>query len=237
MTNWFFRFLDWSRRTPWMMAWVLAACLAIGGWGFYAYYGPQFRWIGLEHWYVFPFVPDCPLFVYLFALVILGSYVGIGHPAFTAFVALGNIKYGVWTIFVLLYYFDQFFGGGENAFRSIILLLHVGMVPLGILLWRTLPRLRAPHYAGVLGALLVYDYFDYFFTQSYQVYPDGLPNRGVYNPLSWQELGLVPWFTILETLLLVAWLFLSQAQYETRSARHAAAAAEPEAPVPDYTRP
>lgn len=207
-----------------MMAWVIAACLLIGGWGFYAYYGPQFQWIGLENWYVYPFVPDCPLFVYLFAAVILLRYAGIGHPAFTAFVALGNIKYGIWTIFVLLYYFEHFFGGGENGFRSIILLLHVGMIPLGILLWRTLPRLPAYQYGIVLGGLLLYDYVDYFFTQDYQIYPVGLPNNGVYNPYTWRELGLVPWFTIFETLVLTAWLYLSQTSYEMR--RHP----EPETP-------
>ena len=201
-----------------MMALVVAACLLIGGWGFYAYYGPQFAWIGLENWFVYPFVPDCPLFVYLFALVIIGRYLKIEHPAFTAFVALGNIKYGVWTIFVLFYYYERFFGGGESGFRSLILLLHVGMVPLGILLWRTTPRLSLPQYAGILGAFLVFDYFDYFFTNAYQVYPVGLPNDGVHRPWSATRLGLVPWFTIAESVLLVAWFYLAKAQYVTRRA-------------------
>jgi uncharacterized membrane protein YpjA len=224
LTNWLFRFIDWSGRTPWMIAWVLAACFLIGGWGFYAYYGPQFEWIGLENWYVFPFVPDCPLFVYLFAFVILGRYLGVENPAFTAFVAIGNIKYGIWTVFVLFYYFDRFFGGDEALLRSTILLLHVGMVPLGILLWRTTPRLPGWQYAAVLGVLLVFDYFDYFFTNKYQIYPVGLPNDGVYDPWSFQELGLVPWFTIAESILLVAWIYLARTAYVPRG--------RPEAPAP-----
>ena len=227
LTNWFLRFIDWSGRTWWMMAWVIVACLLIGGWGFYAYYGPQFEWIGLEHWYVYPFVPDCPLFVYLFAFVMIGRYLNIEHPAFTAFVALGNIKYGIWTIFVLFYYFDIFFAGGEAAFRSVILLLHVGMVPLGILLWRTTPRLPSWQYASILGALLVFDYFDYFFTDEYQVYPVGLPYRGQHEPLSLADLGLVPWFTILESLVLTAGLYLSKTQYEARSRERLAAQPAP----------
>jgi uncharacterized membrane protein YpjA len=201
-----------------MMALVITTCLLVGGWGFYAYYGPQFAWIGLEHWYVYPFVPDCPLFVYLFAIVMIGRYLHIEHPAFTAFVALGNIKYGVWTIFVLFYYFENFFGGGDAGFRSVILFLHVGMVPLGILLWRTTPRLTSIQYVGILGAMLVFDYFDYFFTNGYQIYPVGLPNDPGHRPWSVAELGLVPWFTIAESLILVGWLFLAKTQYETRRA-------------------
>lgn len=199
-----------------MMAWVILACLAIGGWGFYAYYGPQFQWIGLENWYVFPFVPDCPLFVYLFAFVMIGRYLKLEHPAFTAFVALGNIKYGLWTIFILFYYYERFFGGEQGGFRSIILLLHVGMIPLGILLWRTTPRLSTRHYVGILGALLMFDYFDYFFTSAYQVYPVGLPHDPGYRPWSAARLGLVPWFTIVESLFLVGWLYLAKTQYERR---------------------
>ena len=192
-----------------MMALVILTCLAVGGWGFYAYYGPQFEWIGTENWFVFPFVPDCPLFVYLFAFVMIGRYARIEHPAFTAFVALGNIKYGLWTIFILLYYYERFFGGGggDAWFRSIILALHVGMVPLGLLLWRMLPRLKPIWIVAVTAGLLVYDYFDYFFTDQYQVYPVGLPYRGAHQPLPWQELGLVPWFTIAETLVLAGWLY------------------------------
>lgn len=216
-----------------MMALVIATCLLVGGWGFYAYYGPQFAWIGLENWYVYPFVPDCPLFVYLFAFVMIGRYLKIEHPAFTAFVAIGNIKYGVWTIFVLFYYYEQFFGGGEAGFRSIILLLHVGMVPLGILLWRTTPRLPTFQYAAILGAFLVFDYFDYFFTDAYQVYPVGLPNDGVHRPWSAARLGLVPWFTIAESLLLVAWMYLAKTQYETRATH---AGTQPSLPVADESR-
>lgn len=192
-----------------MMALVIVTCLAVGGWGFYAYYGPQFAWIGVENWYVWPFVPDCPLFVYLFVAAMGLLYLGRSNPTFTAFVAVGNIKYGTWTIFVLLYYFERFFGtgGSEAVFRSIILSLHIGMVPLGILLWRTLPRMRTAQVAIVLAAMLLYDYMDYFFTDRYQVYPVGLPNHGVLDPYSWQELGLVPWFTIAETLALCGLLY------------------------------
>lgn len=214
--NWFLQFLDWCRRTRWVTATTILLCLGIGGWGFYAYYGPQFEWIGLEHWYVWPFVPDCPLFVYLFALVVLGQYAGWSHPAITAFVAVGNVKYGVWTVFVLLYYFDLFFGpGGDNLLRSTILLLHVGMIPLGLLLWRTFDSLKRIHLALILAGLLVFDYFDYFFTGRYQIYPIGLPfaaysQEGVPLPLSYADLGLVPWFTLAETVLLTWWLYATR---------------------------
>lgn len=210
------RFLDWCRRTRWVMAATLLLCLGVGGWGFYAYYGPQFEWIGAEHWYVWPFVPDCPLFVYLFAFVMVGQYLGKSHAAVTAFVAAGNIKYGVWTVFVLLYYFERFFGpGGDNLLRSTILLLHVGMIPLGLLLWRTVGSVRRLHLAFIFAALVVYDYFDYFFTGRYQIYPIGLPfagysDAGVPLPLSYADLGLVPWFTLAETVLLTWWLYATR---------------------------
>jgi uncharacterized membrane protein YpjA len=209
VTTFLFRFLDWARGTLWLMVLVMLTCLAVGGWGFYAYYGPQFEWIGASNWFVYPFVPDCPLFVYLFVAAMGLIYLGRANPTFIAFVALGNIKYGIWTIFVLFYYYERFFGGGgsEAVFRSLILSLHIGMVPLGILLWRTLGRMRAHQVGIVLGLMLVYDYFDYFFTDAYQVYPVGLPNNGVHNPYSWQELGLVPWFTIAQSLVLCALLY------------------------------
>lgn len=230
MTHWFFRFLDWSRRTPWMMALVLLASLAIGGWGFYAYYGLQFEWVGLDQWYYFPFIPDCPLFVYLFVAAIVGMYWGIRWPGFVAFAALGNIKYGIWTVFVLLYYFDRFFAGEktEALFRVLILALHVGMVPMGILLWRTLPPLRRGTLLRVLVALLVFDYVDYFLQSEVQLYPIGLPNAGyrdgVPAPLSAVDLGWVPWFTLAETLLLAYGLHWQQKHRPVEDAQVAPAA-------------
>jgi uncharacterized membrane protein YpjA len=227
LTFWFFRFLDWARRTAWLMTLVVLTCLAVGGWGFYDYYGLQFEWIGLSHWYVFPFVADCPLFVYFFVVGIGLHYLRRAHPAFTAFAAIGNIKYGIWTVFVLLYYYDRFFGpGGDSVLRAAILALHVGMVPLGLVLWRTLPRMKAAHLGIATGVLLVFDYVDYFFTRDYQIYPIGLPNHGVDHPYTWQELGLVPWFTIAETLGLAALMWYLNVAHEPHV--EPAPAAQPE---------
>jgi hypothetical protein len=161
----------------------------------------------------------------------VARYLGKTNRTFTAFVAVGNIKYGVWTVFVLLYYYRLFFGGPESdaLFRSLILLLHVGMVPLGILLWRSLPPLKGRDLALVLGAMLLFDYFDYFFTRAYQVYPIGLPNHGVHHPYSVQELGLVPWFTIAESLLLVWGLWVNQRTTQRAAQRDATRAAQPSA--------
>lgn len=206
-----------------MMGLLLLASLGIGGWGFYAYYGLQFEWVGLGRWYYFPFIPDCPLFVYLFVVAVVGMYWGLRSPAFVALAALGNIKYGIWTVFVLLYYFERFFQGTrqEAILRVVILALHVGMVPMGILLWRTLPRLPLRSILLVLGVLLLFDYVDYFLQSDVQLYPIGLPNAGyqdgVPRPLSATGLGWVPWFTLAETALLVGGLAWQQRRNPTEA--------------------
>ena len=210
------RLLDWALRTPWLL-WLLGLfTISVTTWGFVEYYGPQFEWIhaatGSSEWWVYPFVPDCPLFGMVFVVVLGLRRLGFYNNTVAAFVAVGNIKYGLWTVFVLLYYFDRFFGpqSGEVVLRGVILALHVGMVPLGLLLWRGLSPLRAYQYVLVFAGQLLYDYFDYAYTDRYQVYPIGLPSAGYGVPVPASSLGLVPIVTVLESVVLVgllAWSF------------------------------
>jgi uncharacterized membrane protein YpjA len=66
------------------------------------YYIPQLSRTPVWLWL---FVIDCPLFVLLFALILLFD---IKNYFFNFFVSVGVFKYGIWTVFVILLMWEQF---------------------------------------------------------------------------------------------------------------------------------
>jgi len=107
--------------------------------------------------HLIPFVPDCPLYV-LLALPILLKW--IRNSAYAFIVSVGMVKYGLWTVFVLLFHWNAYSVPSALLVTIIFILGHIGMALEGAVL---LPKKRAGT-AVLLLALawfLFNDYADY----------------------------------------------------------------------------
>ena len=102
---------------------ILLVNLAGTLFGFYYYLeqlqaSPVYLWI---------FIPASPLATLFFATSIyLNSQEG-GRGLLDAFAFFGNFKYGLWTVFVLIYYSEIFFTGNALPLYLFMLFSHLGM--------------------------------------------------------------------------------------------------------------
>lgn len=136
-----------------------------------------------------PFVPDCPLYV-LLAIPIL---FGLRNAAYSFLTSIGMAKYGLWTIFVLLFHSQAYFSPELAAVSIIFIFGHAGMVLEGLAL---LPKKRVG--AAVLllaiGWFLLNDLADY--------------SLGTVPPIPTSGMGAVRNLTIAASLVLPLALFL-----------------------------
>lgn len=102
--------------------------------GFY-YYSEQLLSTPLHLWI---FVPASPIATLLFASSIYLNAKNKGLPLLNALSFIANLKYGLWTVFCLFYYFETFFSGNSLLY-SFMLASHLGMAVQAFLLfkWRT----------------------------------------------------------------------------------------------------
>ncbi|MBN2014603.1 MAG: DUF1405 domain-containing protein [Candidatus Altiarchaeota archaeon] len=88
------------------------------------YYMPQLDETPQWLWLV---VIDCPLYVLLFAIILLFELLSRPLPDVLKFItSVGLFKYGVWTVIVVLLHFDYFFSINPVVY-GLILPMHVGM--------------------------------------------------------------------------------------------------------------
>ena len=132
--------------------------------GFY-YYLPQFA---ATPWYLWIFVPDSPLAVLWAELALILWWVRRHVGVLDALAFIGNVQVGLWTVYVLLAYADNF-GTYRLNLNTILLFAHAGMALLALIYVHGLRkerRVRAgpARLAIVLGTLyyLVNDALDYF---------------------------------------------------------------------------
>jgi len=147
-------------RTRAILAWPLIVGNLIAVWyGWTDYYGFQ---LSQTPRYLWPFVPDSPNAVLSFAIVLLLSLVRRRSRFLNLLAWSLNIKVGLWTVFVLLYYFGYFFSR-EPALRWLLFWLHVGMIGQAFVLHRRLRTEppRAFQYAIIGALLLLSDWVDY----------------------------------------------------------------------------
>ncbi len=110
----------------------------------------------LRYW---PFIPDSPASTSLFAAAILLLYLGLKLDWFMYAASVYVMKYGLWTLFVILFYSDYFLAPPLRPFYVTMLILHSGMVIEPILLLPSIER-KKQHLAFVTWFLLN-DYLDY----------------------------------------------------------------------------
>jgi uncharacterized membrane protein YpjA len=142
------RFLDKSVFT-WILILVNVAGFLFGMY----YYWPQLSGTPVGYWL---FVADCPLFVLFFALILLFD---VRDNFWNVFVSVGLLKYGLWTVFVILLSWNAFIAWNPVMY-PLLLVAHLGMALEFVFL---LPRMR-PSFDAIrtIPIFLLLDYFDYY---------------------------------------------------------------------------
>jgi len=125
----------------------------------YYFYSPQLSQTPTA---LLVFVPDCPLYTTLFALVIILAVLGYRNDLFNFIVSIGLVKYAIWTLFILSsfsgFYFQTSF---DITVQAIILfVLHIGMFLEGLVF--PFGKIRGWHVAAAFGWFLLNDLMDYF---------------------------------------------------------------------------
>lgn len=135
------------------------------------YYGSQLA--GTDPIFLI-FVPDCPLYVGLFAVLILQKHFGMKEDLFALLVSVGLIKYAAWTLFVLAFYGWYFFGPslpGIAMQSAILFTLHIGMTAEGFIL--PLKKVAKWQAGVVLAWFLLNDFADYAWPGVHPFLPPG----------------------------------------------------------------
>lgn len=167
---------------------ILAAVLLINlmgtAFGYYYYQGllessPLWQWV---------FIPDSPNSTIIFSLAIALILLNRASNVLSALGCVYVMKYGLWTMFVILYFPDYFLTPERADYYWLMFWLHFGMVLEPVVILHTLRRnmrtLLAP-----LVILLINDYLDYAVGTS-PLY--SFPLKG---------LGMTPVFSVGETVV------------------------------------
>lgn len=144
------------------------------------YYQPQLSQTSVWSWIL---IIDCPLFVLLFAAIL---FFDIRDTFFNFLVATGLVKYGLWTVFVILLLWNQFTAVAPIMY-PLLAIAHAGMTLEFIFL---MPRLR-PEFNNyrTIPLFLLMDYFDYY-KKLHPWLPSGAP------------VDLIMWFSFASSLLI-----------------------------------
>lgn len=108
-----------------------------------------------------PFIPDSPLSTFLFALAIFLLLIGRKNDVLSAVASVYVMKYGLWTMFVILYYSYYFLAPPLTGYYWLMFVLHFGMVVEPVLILHTIRRSRAILLVPLMW-LLINDLVDYW---------------------------------------------------------------------------
>jgi uncharacterized membrane protein YpjA len=141
-----------TRRFWEILAFInLAGALA----GFF-YYIPQLSQTQILLW---PFVPDCPLYVLLFflcsVLILKGKRIGW----LEALTAVGTLKYGLWTAIVIPLFSGYFLSPSHYILYLPLWISHIGMLLESAFLFR---KITKREFALISGWFVLNDFMDYF---------------------------------------------------------------------------
>jgi uncharacterized membrane protein YpjA len=130
--------------------------------------GVWFYWTQLTNTplYLWPFVPDCPFYIFLASLSLLGI---VRSKTFDLIVSLGMVKYALWTLFVIFYSLPLY-----TVFPYILPTLvlvpgHFGMALEGALMYpKKFPKIA-------ILAFLLLSAIDLYFDYAVGVHPPLVP--------------------------------------------------------------
>jgi len=176
--------------------------------GFY-WYKDQLLGVPFKYWL---FVPDCPLFAFLFAIVLLGFLLKKRNNTLEVVTWIGLLKYGQWTVVTLLF-FGLLNRGRINNEDYILLISHLLMAVEGVILTSYL-LVNNRNFIIATFIFLVQDFMDWY-NKSLGIYPN-LPfiEKNVYQVTNEYYYILVRNESILATILI---LFLLYAIYIRQS--------------------
>ena len=129
----------------------------------YLTYAPQ---LAETPFYLQVFVPDCPLYVLLMVLVV---FFAIQNREIRFLVAMGMVKYAVWTLMIFMAYFDYYFAPAFLWQTAILFLGHILMIWGGLIILPSKPTRLA--FGITMGWFLLNDLMDYGFGLR-PVFPD-----------------------------------------------------------------
>ncbi len=144
------------RRYDALLLGVALVNLAGTAFGFY-YYRGMFELFPAKLWI---FIPDSPLATLFFALSLLLIYLKKRADAFYLIAMAQSIKYGFWTMFVILYFSDHFLAPHHRDYYYLMFALHFGMVIQPALILHKV-RITKKELSIAAAWLALNDYFDY----------------------------------------------------------------------------
>ncbi len=128
--------------------------------GVYYYSGQLSEW-SLLFWIL---IIDCPIQALIVGMLFLLSAIserkGYVFQFMTKFGAAGAIKYGIWTMFVILFYAEHFLSGNQWEMYAFLFLAHLGLLTEGLLL-SGIYKLNKADLALIGFFYLLNDYADY----------------------------------------------------------------------------
>jgi len=158
--------------------------------GFFVYYQEQ---IAATPIYLLAFVADCPLAVLLVAASLFLVWIGKKNDFLSFLASAYALKYGIWTVFVILYFNQIYFAPAYWGLYAIMLVTHFGMMLESFALVGKI-EVKKEHLLIVLGWFLLNDYMDYF----WGLKPWTVPNDAILLP-----------FTVLLSIISVLALYLA----------------------------
>ena len=164
-------------RKPWIVLLLVIIANLIGAYfGFFVYYKEQIMATPLP---LLAFTADCPLAVLLFAAALLLHLAGKKNDFLSFLAAAYCLKYGFWTVAVILYFNQLYFSPENWALYATMLITHFGMVLESFALAGKI-EVRKEYLLIVLGWFLLNDYMDYFWGMK----PWTVPNEGWLLPFT-----------------------------------------------------
>ena len=117
------------------------------------------------------FVPASPISTLLFASSIYLNANHRGLPLLDALAFVSNFKYGLWTVFCLIYYSEIFFTGNSVGLYSFMLISHFAMAVQAFLLFKW-ENIGLKALMPVSGWYLFNDLIDYSFGTHTNLYTE-----------------------------------------------------------------
>jgi len=150
-------FFYWFKKHPKTRLFVLAISIIGTMFGF-SYYEYQ---LSVSPLYLWPFIPDSPFFTLMYVIILILYIFGRRYNSLDIFAFIGLNKVGIWTLFVLLLYYDYYFSPETLGLRALIFFLHIGMILVAFTLIAEMEKPGKASLAAIISYFFISDFFDY----------------------------------------------------------------------------
>ena len=158
--------------------------------GFYYYYDQ----LSLSPVYLWPFIPDCPLYTMLAVVVLVTFLLKKKSVDLLSFItSIGLAKYGTWTVLVVLG-FSPFYFSINSSMYSVLACAHVLMALEFILPLYIIKEIKKSYVIAAFAWFFLNDFFDYYVG----THPP-LPSWGV-SSVAFMTFAMTPIFIIIVSL-------------------------------------